>query len=132
VAAEVDRIRAELRDEPTEPVIAANSWAVPGELAFYCAGHPTVHSLGPALGDRRSQYDFWRPNPFWDEKEFLGRTMIYVGEVNPLLYLAFDRLEETRVVTCREHGEPIASWKVTVCRGYRGISWRTMLGKIPN
>ena len=94
---------------------------MPGEIGFYCAGHPTVYSLGSALGDRRSQYDFWQPNPLWDQEAFLRRTIIYVGEIYPMLVQAFEQVEASRGVAYREQGQPIATWKVTVCRGFRGL-----------
>src|SRR5436853_403645 len=34
-----------LRAGGEEPVIAAGSWVLPGELGVYCAGHPIVHSV---------------------------------------------------------------------------------------
>jgi hypothetical protein len=121
LAAEVDRIRAELRAEGIDPVLAGSAWTLPGELAFYCQGHPPVYSLGLALGDRHSQYDCWRPNPVWDPAAFAGRTVLFVGEVGPALREAFEQLDEGRVVVYRERGQPIAAWRITVCRGFRGF-----------
>jgi hypothetical protein len=121
LAAEVDRLCAELRAAGGEPVVAGSSWALPGELGFYCAGHPTVYSVGPALGDRSSQYDLWRPNPVADAGTFAGRTFIVVGPFGDALDGAFERIEPPRLVTHREGGQPVASWPVTVCRGFRGI-----------
>jgi hypothetical protein len=121
LAAEVDHVRDSLRNEGIEPLLAGSGWALPGELAFYCAGHPTVYSLGLALGDRRSQYDFWRPNPIWDPEEFHGRTFILVGGPTPELKAAFERVDPERVVIHHEAGEPISAWSVTVCRGFRGF-----------
>ena len=81
LAAAVDRERDKLRAEgiEIEPVIAGSDWTLPGELGFYCADHPAVYCLGPALGDRFSQYDFWRPSPVWDDDKFAGRTFILIG-----------------------------------------------------
>src|SRR5205807_8539108 len=45
LAQEVDRLRDELHAAGAEPVLAASSWTLPGELGFYCVGHPTVYSL---------------------------------------------------------------------------------------
>ena len=67
-------LRLEVEAEGTEPVIAAASWTLPGELAFYCRGNPVVYSVGLILGDRHSQYDLWRPNPVEDSALFVGRT----------------------------------------------------------
>ncbi|HMF11710.1 MAG TPA: glycosyltransferase family 39 protein [Gemmataceae bacterium] len=121
LAGEVDRIRAELRGEGIEPILAASSWTLPGELGFYCEGHPTVYSLGLAVGDRWSQYDLWRPNPVWDPYEFLGRTFVFVGEPSPVLAEAFDCVDQPRTIEYQERGHSIARWTVLVCRGYRGF-----------
>ncbi|MFN4260556.1 MAG: ArnT family glycosyltransferase [Gemmataceae bacterium] len=121
LAAEVDRLRTELRQQGIEPVLAGTSWTLPGELAFYCAGQPTVYSLGSILNDRRSQYDLWRPNPLADPQLFLGQTFIVVGESHPLLDFAFDYVETPRMVRHTEHGQPIAAWAIVVCRGFRGF-----------
>jgi hypothetical protein len=121
LAAEVDQIRSALRREGIEPLVACASWSLPGEIGFYCEGHPTVYSLGLILGDRHSQYDFWRPNPLADAAAFRGWTIIYIGGVTPDFARAFECVEPTRRVTYQEHGDPIACWDVTVCRGYRGF-----------
>jgi hypothetical protein len=118
LAKAIDGIRKELGDNAT---LAATSWTLPGELGFYCEGHPTVHSIGLVLGDRHSQYDFWRPNPIADGEVFLGQDMIIVGELNPAVAQAFESLEPTRTVIYRENGHQIADWQVTVCRGFRGF-----------
>jgi hypothetical protein len=118
---ELDQLCDQLRAEGTDPLLAATSWNEPGEIAFYCRGHPTVYSLGLALGDRHSQYDLWHPNPIRDEERFVGRTFVVVGGGNPLLNGAFERIEMSRVVTHCERGQPVAQWTVTVCRGFRGF-----------
>jgi hypothetical protein len=119
---ELDRLRALTRTDGQEPVIAGAGWSLPGELGFYCAGHPVVYSIGPAMGDRRSQYDLWRPNPIEDAKMFTGRTFIIVGIDNPqVLQLAFDRVEEPVRVTHYQSGQPVACWSVIVAHGYRGF-----------
>ncbi len=118
---EVDRVRTRLRNEGVEPLLAANSWSLPGELGFYCEGHPTVYSLGLALGDRWSQYDFWRPNPVLDPEVFRGRDVVFVGNMCPALQAAFDYVEPPIPVHYRERGQLIAGWAVIVCRGYRGF-----------
>ena len=122
LAAEVDRLRSRLRDEGTEPELAGSGWTLPGELAFYCQGQPTVYSFGPAMGDRHSQYDWWQPNPLADGDWFQGRTFIVVGEFNPILEEMFDRIEPSFTVTHYESGEPLSRWTVTVCRGFRNWS----------
>jgi hypothetical protein len=119
LAGEVDRIRTRLRRQGIEPVLAGARWNLPGELAFYCEGHPTVYSLGLAMGDRHSQYDLWRPNPVQDPQAFAGRTVVFVGDLSPALRRAFESLESPQVVVHREGGQPVAMWTVTVCRGFR-------------
>jgi hypothetical protein len=121
LATEVDQVRAQLRAEGVEPLLAASSWAVPGELGFYCAGQPTVYSLGLALGDRWSQYDFWRPNPVLDPETFQGRTVVFVGGLIPVLREAFEQVEPPRHVHYQEGEQLIACWDIIVCRGYRGF-----------
>jgi hypothetical protein len=120
LAAAVDRLRGQLRDEGLEPELAGSGWTLPGELAFYCQGQPTVYSFGLAMGDRHSQYDCWRPNPLADGAHFQGRTFIVVGEFNPVLEEMFERVEPSSRVTHFANGEPLGRWTVTVCRGFRG------------
>ena len=121
LACELDRICAELQAGGIDPVLAASSWTLPGEIGFYGEGHPAVYSLGLAVGDRWSQYDLWRPNPLWDADEFIGRTFLFVGDPSAALESAFDSLESTRAIEYQECGQPIARWTVVVCRGYRGF-----------
>ncbi|MCC6417106.1 MAG: glycosyltransferase family 39 protein [Gemmataceae bacterium] len=120
LGAAVDETCDALRRTGVEPVLAASSWSLPGEVAFYCRGHPTVYSFGLPFGDRRSQYDFWRPNPVADPDVFLGRTFVVVSPGPLRLEEMFARVEPSRVVTHTEAGQPVARWHVTVCRGYRG------------
>jgi hypothetical protein len=123
VAAEVDRSCEELRQKGAEPLLAASSWNLPGELGFYCKGNPTVYTFGIALGDRHSQYDLWQPNPISNPEEFRGKTFVYLGELTPALRSAFDEIAESRdVVLCSEHGIPFARWTISVCRGFRGFA----------
>jgi hypothetical protein len=123
VAAEVDRVCEELRAHGTEPLLAAASWNLPGELGFYCKGNPVVYSFGLALGDRHSQYDLWQPNPISDPQAFCGKTFVYLGEVTPALRSAFDEIAESHdVVLCSERGIPFARWTISVCRAFRGFA----------
>jgi hypothetical protein len=117
----LDRLCEELRAQGIDPLLAATSWNEPGEIAFYCRGHPTVYSLGLALGGRHSQYDLWHPNPILDEAYFRGRTFLVVGDVDQLLSGAFERIEMSHLVTHCEGGQQVAQWTVTVCRGFRGF-----------
>jgi len=120
-AAEVDRLRLEVEAEGTEPVIAAASWTLPGELAFYCRGNPVVYSVGLILGDRHSQYDLWRPNPVEDSALFVGRTFVFVGDLHPTIAAAFASVGTPQSVVYEERGQPIARLTLTVCRGFRGF-----------
>ena len=96
-------------------------WTTPGELSFYCRGHPEAYSLGLALADRHSQYDLWRPNPLADAQAFRGRTFLYVGEEIPDAADVFDRVEPPVRVVHAEDGVPVAVWTVWVGHGFRGF-----------
>jgi hypothetical protein len=117
----LDELRRQFELSGESVTLAASSWNLPGEIGFYCKGQPPVYSLGLALGDRHSQYDLWRPNPVSDGAKFEGQTILYVGEVTPLVRKAFSQIDQTRIVTYTEHGQPIARWTVSVCRGFRGF-----------
>jgi 4-amino-4-deoxy-L-arabinose transferase-like glycosyltransferase len=120
LASAVDRIRLEeKRRTGNDPLIATMVWTVPGELGFYCDGHPVVYSFGSGLADRFSQYDVWRPNPVADAQAFAGKTFVYVGEELPPG--AFDEMHRVAEVTHAEGGVPLANWTVWVCRGFRGF-----------
>jgi hypothetical protein len=110
-----------LQAEGVEPLLAGAGWTLPGELGFYCAGRPQVYSLGLAAGDRHSQYDLWRPNPVQDSQAFAGRTFIVVGDVPPSVLAAFAQVEAPRLLVYHERGQPVAWWKITVCRGFQGF-----------
>ena len=115
------RCASRLRTENDEPVLAASSWSLPGELGVYCAGHPQAYSLGLAMGDRHSQYDFW-PNPLDDVEAFRGRTFIVVGWVPDGSDERFRPRGGAAEVVYTEKGRPIAAWTITVCHGYRGFA----------
>jgi hypothetical protein len=119
LAAHVDAVRARLTAEGIEPVLAGNSWSLPGELGVYCAGHPQAYSLGLSMGDRHSQYDLWF-NPLADGEAFKGRTFIVVGGDEDVLRKAFRTVEPVEVVDYREKGQPLSRWWVRVCRSYTG------------
>jgi hypothetical protein len=115
-----DRVRAETGQEP---VLAAMTWTTPGELAFYCRGHPEAYSFGLALADRHSQYDLWRPNPVADAQAFRGRAFLYVGDEIPGAADVFERVEHPIRVIHEEGGVPVATWKVWVGYGFRGFEY---------
>jgi 4-amino-4-deoxy-L-arabinose transferase-like glycosyltransferase len=120
LAEEVDRRRLALRERQIEPVLATTGWNMPGLVGFYCAGHPTVYSLGPAFGDRHSQYDFWQPNPLSNSSQFAGRTFIIVTGAPMDLRGVFERVE-VYPVRYEECGHAVAGWTILVCYGYRGF-----------
>jgi hypothetical protein len=122
LAAAVDDIRFQLRRNGIEPVLATGRWNLPGELAFYCREQPVVYCLGAALGERQSQYDFWRPNPLADAGGFAGKTFIMVDCPAAGIAEAFDHLEAAQNVVYQEDGQPIARWTVVIGRGYRGFA----------
>jgi hypothetical protein len=121
LAAAVDGLRSEARAAGDEPIVAATFWNVPGLLGAYGESHPEVYSLGSAMYDRRSQLDFWRPNPLWDPEQFRGRTFVLVGDFTPALIAAFDRLDPPRTIRYLEAGQPIAIWYACIGYGYRGF-----------
>ena len=114
-------VREQLRaEEGAEPVLAARAGRCPASWA----------STAPAI--RRPIRWAWR----WatatasticgrtrcdDAEAFRGRTFIVVGWVSEDARKAFDAVEEPRDVVYHEDGRPIASWTITVCRGYRGF-----------
>ncbi len=118
---EVDEVRREcLAQDGVDPVIAALNWNMPGELGFYCDGHPHVYSLGAFIGERVNQYDLWRPNPAADPQVFADRTFVVVNGHEETLRSIFAEARLVRIPTYREGDYPIASWTVWVCRGYHG------------
>lgn len=119
LASAVDVVRNRVADE--RPLVAGSFWTLPGELSFYCDGHPEVYCFGAALGQRFSQFDIWRPNPLFDPEAFTGRTFIFVGDVSHEVRAAFAQVEPSERVTYTEAGRPVAYWDVTVCRGFRGF-----------
>ena len=129
LAAKVDELRAQLRAEGGEPVLAGCGWSLPGELGVYCEGKPTVYSIGLLQGDRHSQYDFW-PGPIDKPEPYLGKTFIIVGGPGPRVCEAFESIEPAIWVEHRENGRPIAGWWVHVCRGFKGFPKSE--GKVPH
>ncbi len=119
LAASVDVLRTRLHQiEGAEPILACGNWTLPGELGVYCDGHPQAYSLGPIMGDRHSQYDLWL-NPLDNGAEFQGRTFIVVNGNEKALRAAFATVDSTEVMH-REMGQPIASWRLSICRDFKG------------
>ena len=95
-------------------------WNLPGEMGVYCAGHPQVYSVGLALGDRHSQYDYWH-GPLNNPEDFKGRSFLIVGRVDDRLKPAFAEIEPLRWVRHDEDGIGISLWGVTIAHGFRGF-----------
>jgi hypothetical protein len=124
LASVIDRLREEIREaEGEEPVLAGSNWTLPGELGFYCAGHPQAYSLGEKLSDRHSQYDLWY-SPASHPQDFRGKTFIVVNLMEAdraKLAPAFREIGPSTRVEYQENSHPVAIWSVTVCRGFRGF-----------
>jgi 4-amino-4-deoxy-L-arabinose transferase-like glycosyltransferase len=121
LAAEVDKLRDELRQSGDEPVLAGCSWNIPGELGLYCDGHPQAYCVGWLGGERHSQYDLWR-NPFDNLDDFRGRTFIVVGDPPPSINEAFtDEVLPPRQVRHYENGQLVTMWTIHVYRGFHGF-----------
>jgi hypothetical protein len=121
LGAALDQVCDELRADGIEPVVVCSGWTLPGEVGFYSTAHPTVYSVGPILGDRRSQYDLWRPNPVADGEAFQGRTFVIIGGAPTRIAGAFDSVEAPRSVIHYDQGLPVAGWTLVVCHGFRGF-----------
>jgi 4-amino-4-deoxy-L-arabinose transferase-like glycosyltransferase len=128
LAAEIDRLREELSAQGDEPVLASDSWSLPGELGIYCAGHPQAYTIGLMQGDRHSQYDFWT-NPIDHPEAFLGRTFLIVGGIHDPVRSAFEHVEPAIRVTHRTAGRPVAGWVVYICHGFRGFAAKPQSGR---
>jgi hypothetical protein len=132
LGAEIDKIRQDLEGGGDHPIFAATHWTLPGELGFYCSGHPDVYSLGRAVGDRWSQYDLWHPNPLDDREAFLGRTFLVVGQGSGELAKAFAHVDPPLVIEYREGGQAVARWEVRICRGFHGFPVADRLADQPH
>jgi hypothetical protein len=121
LAVALDRHRARLAAMGEEPVLAAMSWSVPGEIGAHCAGRPQAYTLGLMQGDRHSQYDFWT-NPIDHPQEFIGRTFLLVGIPQEQVARAFERIDTPIRVTHRVNGRPVAGWHIFVCHGFKGFA----------
>ncbi len=121
LAQAVDAVRVEHERKGTQLILAATAWTLPGELGFYCDGHPHVFCIGPALGTRHSQYDLWRPNPIADPDTFRGQSFLVVDGNDGVLSAVFDRVEPTRVIEHREGDHLIVQWTLTIGHGFRGF-----------
>ncbi len=70
------------------------------------------------MGDRHSQYDLWQ-NPLDNGDAFQGRTFVVVNGDEKVLRQAFATVATTEV-KYDEQGQPISSWRLSVCRDFRG------------
>jgi hypothetical protein len=129
MAAAVDAERSRLQAEVgSEIVLAGQSWTLPGALGVYCQGHPQAYTFGPVTGDRHSQYDLW-PGPLAQPENFIGRTFLYIGDPGPVLSKGFEQVEAPRVVVHYVNGQPVSTWVLTVCRGYKGFPDSVQVGR---
>ena len=120
--AEVDASATACGPKGREPRPRQDDWTMPGELGVLLPRAPEVYSFGPALGDRHSQYDLWRPNPVADAQAFRGRTFVYVGDRHSRTRTGCSTGSDPPVeVIASDGGIPVAAWKVWVCRGFRGF-----------
>ncbi len=121
VAKEIDRLRDQFTASTgKELVLVGGSWNVPGEIGFYCKGHPQAYSLGLMNGDRHSQYDLWH-NPIDHPEDFLGKDFLVIGIVSPTARKAFDSVEELPCFWYYENGQPISVWQFHICKGFKGF-----------
>jgi Dolichyl-phosphate-mannose-protein mannosyltransferase len=121
VAKEIDKLRADITfSTGREPVLAGGSWNVPGEVGFYCTGHPQAYSIGLVNGDRHSQYDLWQ-NPIDHPEAFLGKDFLVIGIVSPKARKAFESVEELPSFWYYENGQPISVWQFQFCKGFKGF-----------
>ncbi len=119
---EIDKIRHEITGrELTDPILAGLQWNMPGEISFYCDGHPKTYSLGPYAGERYNQYDLWRPNPVADTSMFQGKTFVVINGNEGVLNKLFDHARMAKRVEYTEDDIPVAAWTIWVCDGFRGM-----------
>lgn len=121
VAGKVDELRDQLSKSGKEPILTATHWSIPGELGFYCQGHPQAYSIGSVSGDRHSQYDLWK-NPVDHPEEFLGRDFIIFGGLPAELHKSFNEvLPATQVQFQTSGGYTITNWSLQVAKGFKGF-----------
>lgn len=120
LAIAVAAARTDLTARGIEPVLAGMNWILPGEISFYLPDHPQIFALGPAQGDRHSQYDIWRPNPLADPDLFRGKSFILINAQETTLAELFDSVERRDHVHYYEGEHLISSWSLAIGHGYRG------------
>lgn len=120
LASAVETARADVRKTGVEPILAGMNWTLPGEISFYLPDHPNIYALGPAQGERQSQYDLWRPNPLADPDHFRGKTFVMINADPPILAQMFDTVERRDIVEYREGDYLMCYWSVAICHGFRG------------
>ncbi len=119
LAAEIDRLRREYRAQGIELVLAGTNWSLPGEMGVYCEGHPQAYSIGLALSDRHSQYDFW-VGPVTQPDQFLGKSFLVLGGPDGRLNAAFAEVEPIQTVHYKEGGIDVSAWGITIAHGFNG------------
>jgi 4-amino-4-deoxy-L-arabinose transferase-like glycosyltransferase len=125
----VGRVRATEIAAGRDPLIFCDQYQLASLVAFYTPENPPVYCVQVALGNRRSQYDLWRPNPIADPIEFKSRPVIYVGSLEP--EIAGDRtgagaalvgLKGAEHVEIRVGGYLVRQWTVFRAEGFAGFS----------
>jgi len=124
-----------------EPVfLVANRYQMAAPAAFYLPEdlpiirpdrrHPVVHMHGEAGGKVHNQFSFWPsyfdPRMADGSQPYQGKTALFFSDevrdknVPREMRDDFEKIELWTWFTATRHGLPVRSWKVFVCRGYRG------------
>lgn len=124
--AQIDELLAAERKAGRDPIVFADDYQLASEIAFYCPSHPVVYCIQAALGQRLSQYDLWK-NPIRDAAEFIGRPVIYVGQLKPELTgdekhaAALPGLEKIATIEHSVNGLCYQLWSVFRCDSFAGF-----------
>ncbi|MDX2130749.1 MAG: glycosyltransferase family 39 protein [Planctomycetota bacterium] len=96
MAAHVDRLRAEVRDETgAEPFVVAMHYGRASQMAFYLPGHPVVYcATSVILGGRHTQYDYWPDTDLRRDLGLRGRPSVMLGGTREAWSLVFARVRE--------------------------------------
>ncbi len=117
LAATVSRLHREM-PAPQRTFLAADSYQVTSELAFYVPGGAPAYNVN--LGRRLNQYDLWE-----GPHTRVGWDAIYVregvGEVDERVSRAFERIEGPFVVEVRRGGRTVRAFAIYRGYGFRGL-----------
>ncbi|MBL8879147.1 MAG: glycosyltransferase family 39 protein, partial [Phycisphaerales bacterium] len=125
--AAIDGILAHEAADGRDPFIMTDDYQLASQIAFYCPSHPRVFCAQAALGQRQSQYDIW-PNPIRDAEQFIGRTCIYVGQLDARVteeggkHAALPGLRKIATIEHFVDGLRYQLWPVFACDAYAGFS----------